>query len=201
MNHSYSKYSIYLCIDSGYNPNIQKEDYMKIFITLSAVLGTFLSLNAFSAERVLLSDSKITNVELNAETVRCSAKGYGLAELKVSIKGLDGWTLFNHSNIKAGDLAGQPCMTAGICNEFGAGNGLSIGDILNGGVRTEKIKVNRQIIEIKNIGKDENGADVCFRNIEERLQTTISRGTSNGVIKFSHQRSGLLETFPLSVCQ
>lgn len=165
------------------------------------ILGVLVTMNVFGAERVLISDSKITDVELNTDTVRCSAKGYGLAELKVNIKGLDGWTLFNHSNIKAGDLAGQPCMTAGACRGFGNDNGLSIDDILNGSVRTEKIKVNRQIIEVKNIGKDENGTDVCFRHIEERLQTSVSRGSANGSIKFSHLRSGLDETFPLAVCQ
>ncbi|MBC7539403.1 MAG: hypothetical protein H7281_11325, partial [Bacteriovorax sp.] len=49
--------------------------------------------------------------------------------------------------------------------------------------------------------KDESGADVCSRHIEERLATTVTRADSNGKIKFSHLRFGLAETFPLSVCQ
>ena len=59
------------------------------------ILSAFLSLQSFAAERILISDSKITNVEINDKNIRCSAKGYGIAELKISIQGLDGWTIFN----------------------------------------------------------------------------------------------------------
>lgn len=164
------------------------------------LLLVLVSSNLMAAERVLISDSKITDVELNNTSVRCSAIGYGAAELKINIKGLDGWTLFDHSNVRAGDLEGQPCMTAGACKQFGNRSGLSIDDILSGGTNTQRIRVNRQIVEVKELSKDENGIDVCFRHIEEHLQTSVLRGDGTGRINFTHLRSGLAETFPASVC-
>ncbi|MGZ3787679.1 MAG: hypothetical protein ACXVLQ_04110 [Bacteriovorax sp.] len=170
---------------------------MKKLIILSALM----SLNTFSAERVLISDSKVADVELDTSSVRCSKIGYSVAELKINIKALDGWTLFDHSNINLGDFPGEPCMTAGTC-AGGPGNGrLSIDDILSGGTRTESIKINRQIVEVKEASKDEQGADICLRHIEERLQTSVTRGDGNGNIAFTHKRAGLSESFPLSVCQ
>lgn len=171
---------------------------MKTFLLLA-----FFSSNLIAAERVLVSDTKVTDVTLNTTSVRCSAIGYRMPELKINIKALDGWTLFDHSNVRAGDFAGQPCMTAGTCKFSGDGEGLSIDDILFGETRSrvERIKVHRQIVEVKVIGKNENDADVCLRHIEERLQANVGRGDGNGVIKFSHLRSGLAENFPLSVCQ
>ena len=166
------------------------------------VLGALLTLNAFGAERILINDSKQMDAELNVSTVRCSAIGYGGSELKVSLKGLDGWTLFDHSNINKGDLSGQPCMTAGLCKMFpGQKVALSISDILAGGDRTETVVVRRQIVEVKEVTKDAKNKDVCSRHIEERLATEVTKADGTGKIKFNHLRFGIEETFPLSVCQ
>lgn len=160
-----------------------------------------------AAERVLLSDSKVTDVTLNKTSVRCSAFGYGLAELKINIPVLDGWTLFDHSNVRAGDLIDEPCMTAGACRRGPGKNGFSIEDILGStdAVRVERIKVKRLIVEVKNLSKDENGNEVCLRHIEERLQADVPRANGQGegqdVVHFAHLRSGLDETFPVRVCQ
>lgn len=165
-------------------------------------LGLLVTMNVFGAERVLINDSKKMEAELNSTTVRCSAIGYGSSELKINLKGLDGFTLFDHSNINAGDISGEPCMTAGTCKPFPTSSlGLSVDDILASGDRTETVVVNRQIVEVKTVVKDDKGADVCSRHIEERLQTTVNRADGNGKIKFFHLRSGLYEDFPLSVCQ
>jgi len=170
--------------------------------------GLFLILLSFNtqimaAERILISDSKTADVALTSASVRCSALGYGLAELKINIPALDGWTLFDHSNINAGDFPGEPCMTAGACKRSPRAGGFSIEDILGSpdGQRVERLKIRRQIVEIKELGKDENGIDVCHRRIEERLQTEVSKNSTEGQIQFHHVRSGLEETFPARVCQ
>lgn len=165
------------------------------------VLSLMVTMNAFASERVLISDSKETDVELNTSTVRCSAIGYGASELKINVKELDGWTLFDHSNINAGDFQGEPCMTAGRCKFRNGKNGLEIDDILAGSTRVERIKVFRQIVEVKDLAKDENGNDICNRHIQEHLQTKVNRGNAAEKIEFKHTRSGLFETFPASVCQ
>jgi hypothetical protein len=175
---------------------------MKILL-LTALFSTQLIAVATAAERVLISDSKVATVVLNETSVRCSAIGYGYPELKINIPSLDGWTIFDHSNIRAGDLIGQPCMTAGICkgarSDRDAGN--SIDDILSGGPRTIQVKVNRKIVEVKNLGKADNGGDVCNRHIEERLSTEVLRGDSKGTVAFTHLRAGLQETFPIAICK
>ncbi len=161
-----------------------------------------LTTQLIAAERILISDSKVTDVTLNNSSVRCSALGYGLAELKINIPALDGWTLFDHSNINAGDFPGEPCMTAGACKAFSRG-GFSIEDILGTveSTKVERLKINRQIVEVKDLGKDEQGNSICERHIEERLQTAVSKADGLSVIRFKHTRAGLHETFPASVCR
>jgi len=170
---------------------------------LSLFISCALSAQTMAAERILISDIKTADVLLNNTSVRCSALGYGLEELKINIPALDGWTLFDHSNINAGDFPGEPCMTAGMCKRAPRKGGFSIEDILgsNDGQRVERLKIRRQIVEIKELGKDENGTDVCHRRIEERLQTEVSKNSDEGQIQFHHVRSGLNETFPARVCQ
>ena len=181
--------------------HLHQGETMKKLLFISAT--ALLTLNLMAAERILISDSKITDVTMNRTSIRCSQLGYGLAELKINIPALDGWTIFDHSNINAGDFQGEPCMTAGACKRNAKLPGFSIEDIL--GVpeqeRTERIKVNRKIVEVKDLGKDENGNDICNRHIEERLATDVGRGDGNGRIQFTHVRFGLEQTFPASVCQ
>lgn len=166
-----------------------------------------LTTQAMAGERVLISDSKVADVTLNKTSVRCSALGYGMAELKINIPALDGWTLFDHSNINLGDFGGEPCMTAGSCKRGTVkrpGNtGFSVEDILGNIENTQvsRILIKRKIVEVKDLGKDEQGNDVCLRHIQERLETDVPRADGNGLIHFSHLRHGLHETFPAKVCQ
>ncbi|MBY0416242.1 MAG: hypothetical protein K2Q18_18860, partial [Bdellovibrionales bacterium] len=97
------------------------------------ILAVLMTANAWagSGSRVLLKDSKEMEAEVNNETVICSAKGYGLEELKINIKALDGWTILDHSNIRFGSLSKLPCMTAGACKPRWNQNagGFSIDDV------------------------------------------------------------------------
>lgn len=167
------------------------------------LLIALLTTQTMAAERVLISDSKVTDVTLNKISVRCSALGYGMAELKINIPALDGWTLFDHSNINLGDFPGEPCMTAGVCTRRANAPGFSIEDILGNveNVKVERLKINRKIVEVKLLAKDDNGNDICIRQIHERLETDVPREDGQGVIHFKHARHGLDESFPARVCQ
>ncbi len=165
------------------------------FLILGALL---LTQTTFAAERILLNDSKILAAEVSTNTVRCTAIGYSMPELKINLRGLDGWTLFDHSNLRQGDLAGEPCMTAGMCDQFGDGQGFKIDDLIKGQPGTETIKVERKVIETKEIQKqslNEGSGNVCVRSVREELHTVV-RG-----IEFNHSRGGLREVFPVKACQ
>ena len=143
--------------------------------------------------RLLLKDSKVLSVELNDETVRCSAFGYGQSELKVNIKGLDGWTLLDHSNIRFGDANPLPCMTAGVCGQ--EDNDLSVEKILHGNPRTEKVTVNREVSEVKFVTTGTAaGPKACQRQLVETLETVV------GGVPFKHSRSIMAELLPLASC-
>ncbi|MBC7712772.1 MAG: hypothetical protein H7177_05510 [Rhizobacter sp.] len=148
--------------------------------------------------RTILKDSKAMDAEINNETVLCSAKGYGLAELKINIKGLDGWTILDHSNSRFGDERGLPCMTAGACSFGGRNDGFSIGDIIKNNPRTEKIVVNRELIETRTMVTAEAGNEtdlVCQRSLTEKLNTVVAG------VKFNHSRTtATLEPLPSTAC-
>lgn len=164
-----------------------------VFVLVGLVLGQA----SFGAERVLLADSKTITTEVSNATVRCSAFGYGMSELKINLHGLDGWTLFDHSNLRVGDVSGEPCMTAGACRDFGSDSGFSIDDLVKGKPGLETITVDRRVIEVKQVLKQapELGGDICVRSLREELHTVI-----RGVV-FNHQRAGESQNFPLKACQ
>ena len=163
-------------------------------IILGALLLTQVT---FAAERVLLKDSKTITTEVSTSTVRCSAFGYGMAELKINLHGIDGWTLFDHSNLRVGDVSGEPCMTAGACRDAEPETGFSIDDLIKGRPGLETVTVDRQVVEVKQVLKQsaDQGGDVCMRSLREELHTVI-RG-----ITFNHQRAGENQKFPLKACQ
>lgn len=164
---------------------------MKKFLVLAVVM---MSANVMAGERLILDDQKEMNAEVNATTVLCSAKGYGLEELKINIKGLDGWTILDHSNIRFGDRSGLPCMTAGMCKPWGtSGKGFEVEDVVQNNPRVEKVVVKRKLFEIREVfGEgDEQG---CFRNLREELETTV------GGIPFHHKRFSTQEKLPTKAC-
>ena len=145
-------------------------------------------------ERIILSDSKEMDAKISSVTVRCSALGYGTADLKINIKGLDGWTILDHSNVSFGDDSDLPCMTAGKCKRFENSPGFEINDVLQNNPRTERIIVNRILTESREPGLGSNDLRVCFRSLTEKLNTVV------GGIAFYHKRVGALEELPLKAC-
>ena len=166
---------------------------MKSLLLGSLILIGF-GAQAKNSERVLLSDSKTFTTEVSTTTVRCSEKGYGRQELKISLSGLDGWTLFDHSNANVGDIV-EPCMTAGMCKASPTGPGFSIDDLVQNKPGIETVTVARKVTEVKIESKDENNQDICVRSLREDLVTSV-RG-----IAFHHSRGGFDQNFPISVCQ
>ena len=160
-------------------------------------LSLLFNINAWAQDRVLLNDQKWMNADVNATTVLCSARGYGLSELKINIKALDGWTLLDHTNLRFGSESRLPCMTAGACKSPISGNttGMSIDDLIKNNPRVEKILVKRQVIENRNISNRDNET-FCARSLTEKLETVISG------IPFHHQRTIYTgEELPTSECQ
>lgn len=136
--------------------------------------------------RTILKDSKALDAEISSETVLCSAKGYGLEELKINIRALDGWTILDHSNSRFGDLTGLPCMTAGACSFPGRKGGFKVEDVLQNNPRVEKIIVNRELIETRQMVTAEAGSEnklVCQKSLTEKLNTVVAG------IKFAHSRT------------
>jgi hypothetical protein len=158
------------------------------------VLVVLICGNVMAGERVILKDSKAIDQEVNEETVICSAIGYGQAEVKISIKELDGWTIFDHSNASFGDGKGLPCMTAGICKKPWTKVGFSIEDVIQNNERVEKIVVDRELVETRILVRDENQFRSCQRTLTENLRTVV------GGIPFTHSREGAEQSLPESAC-
>lgn len=161
------------------------------------MLAVLMSGNLMAGERTLLEDSKAMSAEVSNKTVICSALGYGMAELKINIKALDGWTILDHSNSRYGDRDGIPCMTAGACKPSWdpEGQGFKIEDIIQNNPRIEKIVVKRKIIEVRNLFDNEQGEKSCFRNLREELETVV------GGIPFFHARVSPSEELPAKSCK
>lgn len=152
-----------------------------------------LSFWSIASERILLQDSKTLMAEINANTLRCSAIGYGATELKINLKGLDGWTILDHSNARFGEFNGEPCMTAGRCKEFSE-NGFDLDQILQTHSGSEKVIVYRTLQESKYPALNHQGEEVCHREVSEILKAKIAG------IDFDHRRS-FTEVFTLRACQ
>jgi len=168
---------------------------MKKVLLLGALVTITSNVWAADSERVLLRDAKTFSAEVSTATVRCSEIGYGAKELKINLAGLDGWTLFDHTNSNFGDI-GDPCMTAGRCKApWGGSGGFTIDDLIQNNPGVEAVTVVRSVTELKFETRDENNQEVCQRSLREDLQTTI-RG-----INFSHSRHGLDQNFPIEVCR
>lgn len=173
---------------------------MKKFIVLAVLMTS----SAWAAEsRVLLKDSKVLDVEVNTDTVICSAKGYGLEELKINIKGLDGWTILDHSNLRFGDNSGLPCMTAGACKLPWNENSkdFSIDDIIQSNPRVEKVEVFRELTEARRLvrtqaGDQSNDPLRCEKSLIEKLRAVI------GGVTFNHARAtATTEVLPNEACK
>lgn len=145
------------------------------------LLALIISGNLMAGTRTILDDKKEMDAEVNNVTVKCSALGYGAEELKINIKGLDGWTILDHSKDRFGDKSGLPCMTAGMCKFPWAqpgDEGFEINDVIQNNPRVEKVVVHRVLTETREL----NTEGLCARSLVESLETTV------GGIKFTHKR-------------
>jgi hypothetical protein len=163
-------------------------------VITAASLSVWSQENPARKERVILQDSKTFSTEVSVNTVRCSEVGYGAQELKINLAGLDGWTLFDHSNAQA-DEFGEPCMTAGRCKATWNKDGFTIEDLIQNRPGTEVITVQREVIEIKQVTQDHQGHLACERSLQENLVTSVRD------ITFRHTRWGAEQSFPVEVCQ
>jgi len=166
---------------------------MKKIIFITSVL---IGLKSFSSEeftRVIKDETHATYVELDTTTVRCSAIGYGMEELKVSLPSLKWNAILDHSNR---DGLG-PCITAGtkFCskifdNDTGTWSSLGIPDVLiDPETPTESINVRVVLNEDFRIEDD-----ICFRSLRENV-TTVIRG-----VDFTHVRSARIGQLPAKEC-
>lgn len=164
---------------------------MKNLVKLMTILNlTILSTQATTQfKRIIKDETHETTVELNKETVRCSALGYGQSELKISVPSLKWNAIFDHSNT---DGRG-PCVTAGrmSCSNFlqfptlTEANLPSISEtkssipdeLIDPDKPKEKILVRVFLTEEFTITEDS-----CFRELRENVETNV-RG-----INFNHLR-------------
>lgn len=120
-----------------------------------------------------------------------------MAELKINIKALDGWTILDHSNGRFGERNDLPCMTAGACKPSWdpEGRGFEIEDVIQSNPRVEKIVVHRKLLEVRNLLDNSDGTKTCFRNLREELNTVV------GGIPFFHTRLSPEEQLPARACK
>ena len=164
------------------------------FMKKLLMLAVLVSGNLWAGERVILKDSKIIEQEVSNDTVRCSPIGYGMfSELKINMQALDGWTLFDHTNISFGDK-NIACMTAGKCKGPAIKNGFDLDDLIQSNPRVERVEVHREVVEVRTIIESANSFKICQRRLVENLKTNI------GGIKFTHTRGGAEQDLPEDAC-
>ena len=121
-------------------------------------------------------------VDLNTSTVKCSAKGYGMPELKVLVPALAKVTVLNHRN----DGEGAPCITAGECT-----NDLNPEKILSGGSGQQTIPVGIRVIQELTTDQE---TQTCHVTLKEEILSEI-----NGVT-FKHLRTQDLGNRDIADC-
>lgn len=101
------------------------------------------------------------DLELNESTVFCSALGYGLSFLKVSIPQLDQLAHFDHRV----EESGLPCAAVGECSsEVGPHT------ILAGGAGVERVAVRVVLTEVLRL---DPAARTCTRQLVEEVFATV----------------------------
>lgn len=117
---------------------------------------------------VIRDQTTTVSVDLNEQTVKCSAADYSALTLKVLVPALDALTVLNHRNT----AEGAPCLAAGRCRD-----GMGPDVILRSGAGIEQIPVRVVLKKVVNVE-----GEVCRVSIVETVTTKI-RG-----IPFFHER-------------
>ncbi|OIQ20689.1 MAG: hypothetical protein BM556_01755 [Bacteriovorax sp. MedPE-SWde] len=140
--------------------------------------------------RVIKEATHKSTITLDKSTVRCSALGYGLEELKIGIPTLAWRAIFDHSNQ---DGRG-PCVTAGtsFCKQqFNLPSKVGIPEVLlNPDKPTEEVDV--KVVLTEEFRIDFNNK--CVRTLLENVITDV-RG-----ITFTHLRTKNIGELPLQEC-
>jgi uncharacterized protein (TIGR03382 family) len=160
--------------------------------TTHTVLGLVLGLAASSVstaaaaptyfETTVHDTTTSVEVDLNNQTVLCSAADYGATFLKILIPDLAKLTLLDHQNTGAG----APCVASGPCEP-----GNLPADIIDPADPTETVQIN-----VKAVRGDsaDDVAQTCETGLTETVKVTI-RG-----VDFFHQRFAPLGQRPYADC-
>ena len=134
-------------------------------------------------QRVLSDKTSQVALALNDETVFCSAIGYGVSFLKVSVPDLDWLAHFDH---RANTL-GLPCAAAGECTDV-----LNPESILQSRPGVEAVEVRVILTEVLRIDVE---GQRCRRWLKEDVEATV-RG-----VQLRHHVEGTPEEVPFETCQ
>lgn len=134
-------------------------------------------------QRVVSDKTSPVALTLNADTVFCSALGYGVSFLKVSVPDLDWLAHFNH---RANTL-GLPCAAAGECTDL-----LNPESILQSRPGVETVEVRVVLTEVLRV--DLQGQR-CSRWLKEDVEAKV-RG-----VQLRHHVDGPVEAVPFEQCQ
>ncbi|MER2567090.1 MAG: hypothetical protein ABTQ32_40560 [Myxococcaceae bacterium] len=112
-------------------------------------------------ERVMKDQTSSAQLTLDETTVFCSALGYGLSFLKVSVPALDELAHFDH-RVSA---LGLPCAAAGACTDtFGPDS------ILQGRPGVEQVSIRVVLTEVLRF---DAAAGSCTRQLQETVTTSV----------------------------
>ncbi|MCO4794867.1 MAG: hypothetical protein KC493_14200 [Bacteriovoracaceae bacterium] len=138
-------------------------------------------------EKLITTNLAQVEIELNEQTVLCSAADYGASFLKVLIPALADLTIMDHQNTGAG----APCVAAGMCEFFPGDGGFKPTDILDGNNSTELVDIEVSLTRVFHLDHEEK---TCRVSLKENVKTTI-RG-----IEFLHQRVSSLGERVIADC-
>lgn len=133
--------------------------------------------------RILKDSSTWVALELNEQSVFCTARGYGSVQLKVSVPALKWLAHFDHR------VVGEnlPCITGGTCSEA-----LTPGSILD---PNRKIVVAPIRIVLSQVLKIDDETNACETQLVENVMSSI-RGK-----QFDHYRAGEWQSVPVEICR
>jgi len=134
-------------------------------------------------QRVLSDKTSWVALALNDDTVFCSAIGYGVSFLKVSVPDLDWLAHFNH---RANTL-GLPCAAAGECTDL-----LNPESIVQSRPGVEAVEVRVILTEVLRIDME---GQRCSRWLKEAVEAKV-RG-----VQLRHHVDGPAEQVPFEQCQ
>ena len=135
-----------------------------------------------TVDRVLKDTTTMISLNLNAETVFCTSRGYGSVQLKVSVPDLTWLAHYDHR------VVGEriPCMTGGECSEI-----LQPTGILDANEQFAVVPI--RVVLTQHLTIDDQ-KKTCTQGLSERISSYV-RGRS-----FQHSRGGDVTTLDYESC-